>query len=65
MTKTANLTIVRPGYWKHAATGLIVILPGDKKTFEVLNPDDHYALVTPTKFRTLRGAARFLAALEA
>lgn len=64
MTKTVNLELMRPRKWKHSATGLHVILPCDKRTFIILNPNDGYTPVTPIKFRTLKGAARFIASME-
>jgi hypothetical protein len=55
---TATVTLIRPRRWLHAATGLIIWLPCDKRTFRVINRDGDAQ--TPRRFRSVRTAAAFL-----
>jgi hypothetical protein len=55
---TATVTLIRPRRWLHAATGLTIWLPCDKRTFRVINRDGDEQ--TPRRFRSLKTAAAFL-----
>jgi hypothetical protein len=55
---TATITLIRPRRWLHAATGLFIWLPCDKRSFRVGNRDGDEQ--TPRRFRSLRTAAAFL-----
>lgn len=56
---TTTVTLIRPRHWQHAATGLTIWLPCDKRSFRVINRDtgEDYS---PRRFRSLRTAAAFL-----
>ena len=58
-----TITLIRPRRWLHAATGLFIWLPCDKRTFRVGNRDGDEQ--TPRRFRSLKTAAAFLDRLSA
>jgi hypothetical protein len=55
---TTTITLIRPRHWQHAATGLTIWLPCDKRSFRVINRDGDEQ--TSHRFRSLRTAAAFL-----
>lgn len=58
MTQT-SVTQIRPRVWRHAATGLDIWLPCDKRTYRVVDRDGNAA--TSRRFRSFTAAANFLA----
>jgi len=56
---TATITLIRPRHWMHAASGLTIWLPCDKRTFRVIDRETGEEQ-TPRRFRSLKTAAAFL-----